>query len=309
MTIVTPTLNRASLLEGTIESVRAQTYPNIEHIVVDGGSEDDTREVLARYERSDGLRWISEPDEGMYQAVNKGLRLAGGQVLAYLNTDDRYFPYSVRVAVDELLRRKDVGFVYGDMLNVDESTGVGTLVFYPSFDAEYLRRGGLIGQPTVFWRREVTEAFGGFDESLHLAADMEYWMRISSRYPGHRIEEVLAYEGEHETRLTSGEHARERAMAELDEISGRHGRMRSTRGVKRRRLDDARLAFSYRLSGLRFLWRATRPPRGEPGRRWQGFLAAAPSAAFRIDTRRAAIALIPIVGRRFKSFVRAGVER
>jgi glycosyltransferase involved in cell wall biosynthesis len=296
-------LDRADLLRGTLDSIREQTYPNIEHIVVDGGSSDHTVDVLKEYEGAYGVRWISEPDEGMYQAVNKGLNLASGQILAYLNTDDRYFPYTVSVAVEALLKNEDVGFIYGDMVRVD-SNGTGTLVFYPPFDARYLQRGGLIGQPTVFWRREVTERSGDFDESLRLAADMEYWMRISQDFTGKHVAEVLAYEGEHETRLTSGPEATARALAELDEISGRHGTVRSSRGRGERLADAARISRAFRASALRFIWHASRPARGEPGSKWQGFLASAEGLGYNIDRGRAALALIPYVGRGYKSFIR-----
>ena len=90
--IVTPTLNRRELLEWTLRSIRGQSYPDLEHVVVDGGSTDGTLALLAEFEGTYPLRWISEPDGGMYNAINKGLRMASGDILAYLNSDDLYFP-------------------------------------------------------------------------------------------------------------------------------------------------------------------------------------------------------------------------
>ena len=102
VSIVTPTLDRVDLLRHTIESVKRQTHANLEHIIVDGGSTDGTLELLTRYEGSYPMRWVSEPDDGMYQAINKGLRSASGDILAYLNSDDLYFPWTVDTVVEAL---------------------------------------------------------------------------------------------------------------------------------------------------------------------------------------------------------------
>ena len=111
VSIVTPVLDRAGTIELALRSVAAQTYANVEHIVVDGLSTDGTVDVLENFGASQPLRWITERDEGMYDAINKGLALARGDILAYLNSDDLYFPWSVEVAVEALKRGADP--VYG----------------------------------------------------------------------------------------------------------------------------------------------------------------------------------------------------
>ena len=115
VSIVTPSLNRADLIESTLRSVRSQSYPHVEHIVVDGGSTDGTLAVLRRYEGTYGLRWISEPDHGMYSAINKGLAMARGQVLAYLNSDDLYFPWTVETVVAAFRSHPEADLVHGDV--------------------------------------------------------------------------------------------------------------------------------------------------------------------------------------------------
>ena len=102
VSIITPSLNQARFLDDTLRSVRDQTYPHIEHIVIDGGSTDGTVEMLARNLCDERFRWLSEPDDGMYWAVNKGLRMASGSIVAYLNADDVFLPWSVAAAVDFL---------------------------------------------------------------------------------------------------------------------------------------------------------------------------------------------------------------
>ncbi|HVO67352.1 MAG TPA: glycosyltransferase, partial [Syntrophales bacterium] len=103
--IVTPSFNRAALIEATIESVLKQTYKNMEYIVVDGGSTDGTLEILEKYRKEGKLKYISEPDNGMYDAINKGFRMASGEILAYLNSDDIYFPWTISTAVDALINK------------------------------------------------------------------------------------------------------------------------------------------------------------------------------------------------------------
>ena len=181
VSIVTPSLDQAGTIAQTLQSVREQSYPNIEHIVADGGSTDGTLEILRRAESGSALRWSSEPDSGMYAAINKGFSRANGEILAYLNTDDSYFPWTVETAIGALQAHPDAGFVYGDLL-VLWADGSLQLDFHSPFRLAYLRRHAFLAQPTVFFRRSVWEEFGPFDESLQLLGDCEYWMRIAERF-------------------------------------------------------------------------------------------------------------------------------
>lgn len=300
VSIVTPTLNRAAYLPGLLESLRLQTYPRIEHIVVDGGSTDGTIELLAAAHDELGVRWISEPDTGMYHAVNKGLRLATGDIVAYLNSDDRYFPYSVEVAA-AALNDPAIGFVYGDMLNYDESLGKGAIFFYPPFSNAYLRSGGFLGQPTVFWRALATEEIGGFDEGLQLAADHEYWRRLAGRFAGRKLHEVLAFEEQHPGRLTSGEEGRVKGTAELISVRRRHFGQRAP-GLASRFLAALHRGFWRRVLTLGFLW-SRRRGTSSAGRAWGGFHRV---DAFEVRTGTALLGLLPVLGR---SYTRSIVQR
>jgi glycosyltransferase involved in cell wall biosynthesis len=220
VSIVTPTLNRAKLLESTLRSVRGQTYVNVEHIVIDGGSSDGTVELLARYAPTYGLRWSSARDSGMYSAINAGLRAAKGEIVAYLNSDDLYFPWTVEVVVDAFQQRGDADFVYGDALAVDEKTGRQLLYWMLPFDLDYIRRVGFLVQPTVFWRRRVFESEGDFDESLRYVADCDYWMRTGARRRFVKIPEFLAIERDHAGTLR--ESAAGALAAELGSVRSRY---------------------------------------------------------------------------------------
>ena len=197
VSIITPSLNRADWIQATLDSVRCQDYADIEHIVVDGGSADGTLDILKANEGSYNLRWVCEHDEGMYQAINKGLRLAKGDVLAYLNTDDLYFPWTVAAIVDAFQRYPETGIIYGDLLNYNVSTGRFRLLFFPPYHPAWVRRVGVISQPTAFWRREVLSRVGAFDEHLKLLGDIEYWMRAGERVRILHLQEFLAIERDH----------------------------------------------------------------------------------------------------------------
>jgi glycosyltransferase involved in cell wall biosynthesis len=220
VTIVTPTLNRGPLLEGTIRSVKAQTYPALEHIVVDGGSTDSTLELLGRYEGTYRLRWVSEPDEGMYAAVNKGMRLAEGEIVAYLNSDDLYVPWAVETVVEHFLRHPDVDFVFGASVAVDDDSGVQTMRFEPPFDLDYIRRCGFLCQPAVFWRAAAGRAVGPFDETLRFAADIDYWMRAGADHRFSKVDELIAIERNHSDTIRERQHAA--IVAELASVRGRY---------------------------------------------------------------------------------------
>lgn len=198
VSIVTPTLNRAHFLEATLASVRDQTYPHVEHIVVDGGSTDGSIALLGRLETQYDLRWVSRPDSGMYAAINRGLKMARGEILAYLNSDDLYLPWTVARVVERFIALGcRSGFLFGDAVNVDADNRA-RLLLQPPFDLGYVRRTGFLTQPAVFWTRDVYEGEGGFDERLRFVADCEFWMRAGERWPFIRVDDVLAVERDHD---------------------------------------------------------------------------------------------------------------
>ena len=228
VSVVTPTLNQAHFLESTLRAVRDQTYPRIEHIVVDGGSTDATIEVLRREaEAANGrLQWQSGPDRGMYDAINKGFALAKGDLLAYLNSDDAWLPWAVEAAVGVFESKPDVDVVFGDGIKVDEETGVQRLRLFPPFDRISLANYESLMQPAVFWRRRLMDRMGGFDTTMRFVADLDYWLRAAGQ--GAKVahlHEVIAIERIHEGRLSA---AQRDAMA--DEDRGMRARHAGDRG-------------------------------------------------------------------------------
>jgi glycosyltransferase involved in cell wall biosynthesis len=194
VSIVTPSYNRARFIEETILSIRGQDYPHIEHIVVDGGSSDGTLEILKRYD--DRLRWISEPDEGMFDAINQGFRMAQGDILAWLNTDDTYVvPDAVSTAVRFLLDNPQVGMVYGHCNIMDEQGQLVRELETQDFDLDCLIHWGLgsyICQPATFFQRQVLDTVGLLDTSFPLCADRDLWIRIGQKFEVRHLPQHLA---------------------------------------------------------------------------------------------------------------------
>ena len=206
VSIITPVLNSASTVELTLASVAAQTYPNIEHIVVDGESTDGTIDILRGFRSAVPFHWLSEPDAGMYAAINKGVRMARGEILAYLNADDLYLPWSVERAVTTLVSSGD-DLVFGDVIVLVKRGGFGRsarIQFYPRFRPRIYTYEVNMGQPSVFWHRRVSDRVGGFDERMRYCGDFEYWLRTGTagfRYT--HVREVLAVEVDHEGTLST----------------------------------------------------------------------------------------------------------
>jgi glycosyltransferase involved in cell wall biosynthesis len=183
VTIVTPSFNQGQFLEETILSVLAQDYPAIEYWVIDGGSTDSTREVIERY--ADRLAgWVSEPDRGQTDAINKGFARARGKYLAWLNSDDTYQPWAVSEAVAYLEANPGVGLVYGDAHLVDETGRVIGKFPAQKTNLSLLRIGYVhIPQQSAFFRADLWRKVGPLDPSFYFAMDYDLWVRLAREAP------------------------------------------------------------------------------------------------------------------------------
>lgn len=194
VSIITATYNSAATIETTLDSVLRQSHGDIEHIIVDGGSSDSTLDIVRRYAQQYGegrLKIISEPDRGIYDAMNKGLAMATGDIVGILNSDDFY---TTPVVVERLERefRYDVTLqaVYGDIAYVDPEDITRIVRYYSSesFRRWKMRMGFMPAHPSFYCRREIYDRYGNFDLDFKVAADFEnllrliYRGRISTRY-------------------------------------------------------------------------------------------------------------------------------
>ncbi len=200
VSIITPSYNQAEFICNAILSIIHQSYDNIEHIVIDGGSTDETLVILRKYEHLYNMRWISESDDGMYDAINKGLQVANGEILAYLNCDDIYLPWAVGIAVNQLYHHP---IIYGDAINVDSKNNTTTFKFSPKFIYGYYSSSSDIVQPTVFFRKDVYNFIGTFrSDRFKLLGDCDYWLRCANAgFIPKKIDEFFAIECNHNKTL------------------------------------------------------------------------------------------------------------
>jgi glycosyltransferase involved in cell wall biosynthesis len=196
VSIVTPSFNQAAYLETAMLSVLGQDYPNIEYILVDGGSTDGSLEIIRRH--ADRLAfWTSEPDQGQGQALNKGLRRTSGDLVAWLNSDDVLMPGAVAEAVAAAQRYPQTGMIYADGLMVDSELRLLDPHRYRTLSSLDLLSFEVLLQPTVFMRRKALEQAGWLNEDYHLILDHELWVRISAKYPLQHVPGFWALERTH----------------------------------------------------------------------------------------------------------------
>lgn len=186
VSVITPSFNNSRFIERAILSVGHQSYPFIEHIVADGGSKDGTVDILKRYDNK--IRWFSEPDRGFADAVNKALKLASGQIINILNSDDTYYSKdAVQAAVDAFNKNPSAGIIFGDYAVVNEADDV--LVVYDGHGRRFnfndlLCSSFVFPQNSAFIRRGVLDAVGGsLDLEADWCADFDLWARIGLQYP------------------------------------------------------------------------------------------------------------------------------
>lgn len=179
VTIITATFNSEGTLEDTFSSVLGQTYPNIEHVIVDGGSTDRTMEMVLRHAPGYGgrLRWVSEKDDGIYDALNKGIRMATGDIIGFLHSDDFF---GSRDAIEKIVRRSqetECDGVYGDLVFVDPHDIRKAKRIWIAGKGRF-EWGWTIPHQTIYLKKDVYERFGGYLTDMRNAADNEFILRV-----------------------------------------------------------------------------------------------------------------------------------
>jgi hypothetical protein len=216
VSVVTPALDPGQRLVRCIENIRAQSYDNIEHVVVDGGSTDGTKEIL---EASD-VRWISEPDSGQSEAINKGFGIAQGEILGWLNADDTLTPRAIELVVDAFREDAQLGWVYGDVVIDDDGCRTRERPARVDKPITWAAR-NVAAQPGSFHSRAALDLVGGLNENFHYMMDLELWLRmIDAGVKALYIPEVLAvfelHEGSKSGSVSHVEFLEEEARARFE---------------------------------------------------------------------------------------------
>jgi glycosyltransferase involved in cell wall biosynthesis len=220
VTVITVVRNAAAVLPGAIESVLAQDHPAIEYLIIDGASSDGTLDVI----RGNAHRlagWISEPDQGISDAFNKGIARAKGEIIGLLNADDRYTPGAITRAVAALRTNAQAGWAFGHMIEDRGGPGEWTNFGDPAYHQRIRRWNPDLNHPTVFMRRSVYEKIGGFDTRYRYAMDYDLLLRAElAGFPGVLVPEIQVHFG------LGGVSDRNwhRALGEVRRISVDHGR-------------------------------------------------------------------------------------
>jgi len=183
ISIITPSYNQGQFIEETIKSVQNQNYKNFEHIVIDGGSTDNTLKILKKY--TGKIKWISEKDKGQSDGINKGLKMAKGDILCYLNSDDCFFPYTLEEIVNFFNSHPNFFWVTGDYILIDKNGNKikSIIPLYKKLWSLFPYRTTLlltnyISQPSTFWKKEVLKKIGYFNVNYKYNMDFDYWARI-----------------------------------------------------------------------------------------------------------------------------------
>jgi len=217
VSIITPSYNQGKYIEETLRSVLLQDYPNIEYIVIDGASTDNSVEVIEKY-RDRLAFFVSEKDDGQSDAINKGFSMAHGEIIAWLNSDDVYTEHAVARAVDALIQNPEVGFVYSNVLSMDMRSEVFNTMTFGDWGLPELMRFKIICQPGVFMRKKALDAVGYLNPAHHYLMDHHLWLKIAAKYPVQYIDEFWAAARYHPEakNLTGGGHYGDEAFNLLD---------------------------------------------------------------------------------------------
>jgi glycosyltransferase involved in cell wall biosynthesis len=190
VTIITPSFNQGQFIKRTIESVLLQDIHDIEYLIFDGGSTDQTISILKSF--GDSIQWASEPDRGQAHAVNKGFKMARGEIIGWLNSDDIYFPGILQKVINIVNTHKEIDILYGMADHIDENDQTIEEYYTEEWNYERLKEVCYICQPAVFFRRSIIERFGLLNEKLQYCMDYEYWLRIGRSVPFYYLKEKLA---------------------------------------------------------------------------------------------------------------------
>ncbi|MFW6008414.1 MAG: glycosyltransferase family 2 protein [archaeon] len=199
VSIITPSYNQGNFIEENIISIKNQCYDNVEHIIIDAKSQDNTKTILKKYENSYNLKWISEKDKGQAHAINKGIKMANGKIIGWLNSDDVYIHENVFDNIVKTFLNNKIDIVYGNALKIDENNNLKRIDIPPKYDFNLLKKWCYIVQPTVFFKSKVLKN-NLLNIDLDYSIDYELWLRIGQKYYWYYLDDFIAGDRNHKNR-------------------------------------------------------------------------------------------------------------
>lgn len=199
ISIVTPTYNSEDYLERCVLSIKNQDFSDYEHIIIDGGSSDKTLEIIRKYEGTYPMRWISEKDNGMYDAISKGFKMAKGDIFCWINSDDIYMPWTLKT-INQIFQNKSINWCCGAPTQINESEipyfKITKAAIFPQYCIKKGwmdgRRLGCVQQESTFWRKALYEQVGGIDSEYKLAGDYALWVKFAQYEKLYSLNTILA---------------------------------------------------------------------------------------------------------------------
>jgi len=191
LSIITPSYNQGKYIERTVKSVLSQGVSNFEYIVVDGCSNDATLSILDSYQ--DKIRIISEKDKGQSDAINKGIKLSQGDIICWLNSDDIYYPGTLKFVEEFFSKNPDIDVLYGKAKHIDEFDKVFSIYPTEEWNLNQFKKHCFLSQPAVFFRRRVLDQIGLLNENLNFCMDYELWLRMGlAEFRFHHVDKFLS---------------------------------------------------------------------------------------------------------------------
>ncbi len=179
ISIITPVLNGVGFLEKNILSIKNQNYSNFEHIIIDGGSNDGTIDIIKKYDGKYNMKWVSEKDTGIYNALNKGFDIATGDIFCWLDSDCFYLPNIFKKIVNEFAKNPKIDVVFGNILISDENGKIINYIKHTDFDLDVLIYFGMNVNPqATFWRKNIHYKLNNLDEKYSLSSDYDFFIRM-----------------------------------------------------------------------------------------------------------------------------------
>jgi glycosyltransferase involved in cell wall biosynthesis len=277
VSIVTPTLNSAEYLGDLLAAVDRQSYENIEHVIIDGESTDGTVDMIRRYAEDHNVNWVSEPDENNADATTKGLKMATGDIVIIVPSDDLIFPWSVSTAVDYFRAHPDVDIVHGDSIGWDIATGVWSLRLHKRFTYGYLARTQILTPQATYIRSHVLKGEEELDPSLPHACDYDQILRMARGRRVVNVPEFLAIFRKRIGAVNMRDGVGDEILKEVEILRARYTRTSGPFHYLLVKWDKAYGAIHRRLQIFRMLRRSRKPDGAgdklNQNRPWSNFLA------------------------------------